>query len=50
GSKAAPVRFIKKALKSTVGESLELPLIDGYFTCQICNSCKSRYMENVVTK
>lgn len=47
--KAAPVRLIKKALDKYCGNNLEIYMIGEYLTSQICNKCKDRNVENIVT-
>ncbi|KAI8050113.1 hypothetical protein BDF21DRAFT_404601 [Thamnidium elegans] len=49
GHKAAPVRLIKKALNKYCGNNLEICMVDEYLTSQICNECKNRNVENIVT-
>ncbi|GAA5810613.1 hypothetical protein MFLAVUS_004036 [Mucor flavus] len=49
GHKAVPVRLIKKALNKYCGNNLEIRMVDEYLTSQICNKCKNRNVENMVT-
>ncbi|KAG1295769.1 hypothetical protein G6F57_017087 [Rhizopus arrhizus] len=49
GNKSAPVRMIKKALKKYCGKQLDICMVDEYLTSQICNKCKTRNVDNVVT-
>ncbi|KAG1130052.1 hypothetical protein G6F42_004527 [Rhizopus arrhizus] len=46
---SAPVRMIKKALKKYCGKQLDICMVDEYLTSQICNKCKTRNVDNVVT-
>ncbi|ORE09711.1 hypothetical protein BCV72DRAFT_201069, partial [Rhizopus microsporus var. microsporus] len=50
GNRGAPVRLIKKALQKYCGNQFEIRMVDEYLTSQICNRCKNRNMDNVVTE
>ncbi|KAI7906086.1 uncharacterized protein BX663DRAFT_483730 [Cokeromyces recurvatus] len=49
-NRSSPVRTITKALKRYCGQQLEVVMVDEYLTSQICNKCKIRNVEIVVTK
>ncbi|ORE01275.1 hypothetical protein BCV72DRAFT_322274 [Rhizopus microsporus var. microsporus] len=50
GNRGASVRLIKKALQKYCGNQLEICMVDEYLTSQICNRCKNRNMDNIVTE
>ena len=50
GNRGAPVRLMKKTLQKYCGNQLEIFMVDEYLTSQICNRCKNRNMDNVVTE
>ncbi|PHZ09415.1 uncharacterized protein RHIMIDRAFT_240527 [Rhizopus microsporus ATCC 52813] len=50
GNRGASVRLIKKTLQKYCENQLEICMVDEYLTSQICNRCKNRNMDNVVTE
>lgn len=50
GNQAAPARLIKKALKKYCCKQLEVFMVDEYLTSQVCNKCKIRNVDNIVTQ